>query len=205
MAPSCESLFVNVCSTNEGDSPITQFPTGPVTAAVEKPRKRLNATPAQILFLWVRAKHGVIVTTTGREERLKEYLALGKLGMCILPSTSLPSDLWRLGDLKEEEVDAIDKAGRAPDLWRCQAAGSHARELVCTGPESRALSRLLVFVLIASLLFLTAFWAWLAGGISEMIQIYGIPLGVAYVLIALAGLRVIRLASAKKAEFVGEP
>ncbi|KAG9046310.1 hypothetical protein FS842_000958 [Serendipita sp. 407] len=77
--------------------PITQYPDGPVTAALIEPQRRLNATAAQVLFLWVRAKGAVIVTTTNRSERLVEYLALGKLG-----------------PLYQAEVNAIDAAGAIP-------------------------------------------------------------------------------------------
>jgi diketogulonate reductase-like aldo/keto reductase len=52
-----------------------------VTGALTKPCVRLNATPGQVLFLWVRAKGAVVVTTTSREERLREYLGIGDLGM----------------------------------------------------------------------------------------------------------------------------
>ncbi|KAG8773560.1 hypothetical protein FRC15_001933 [Serendipita sp. 397] len=77
--------------------PITQYPDGPVTAALIEPQHRLIATAAQVLFLWVRAKGAVIVTTTNRSERLVEYLALGKLG-----------------PLYQAEVNAIDAAGAIP-------------------------------------------------------------------------------------------
>jgi len=41
---------------------ITRFPGGPVDAVLNKAARRLNATPAQIIFLWVKAKGAVIVT-----------------------------------------------------------------------------------------------------------------------------------------------
>ncbi|PVF96152.1 hypothetical protein CPB86DRAFT_523642 [Serendipita vermifera] len=76
--------------------PITRYPTGPVTGALAKPCARLNATPGQVLFLWVRAKGVVIVTTTSKEERLREYLGIGDLG-----------------SLTDEEIGLIDSAAEA--------------------------------------------------------------------------------------------
>lgn len=61
--------------------PITQYPNGPVTKALAGPAARLHATPAQVIQLWVRAKGAVIVTTTNKEERLKEYLGIERLGL----------------------------------------------------------------------------------------------------------------------------
>jgi diketogulonate reductase-like aldo/keto reductase len=61
-------------------SPITQNPSGPVTGALIAPATRLGATPGQVLFLWVRAKGVIIVTTSSKEERLREYLGIGHLG-----------------------------------------------------------------------------------------------------------------------------
>ncbi|EKM79196.1 hypothetical protein AGABI1DRAFT_74034 [Agaricus bisporus var. burnettii JB137-S8] len=76
--------------------PITQRPGGPVDPVLARVAKRLKATPTQVIFSWVKAKGVVIVTTTSKVERLKEYLAVGDLP-----------------DLKPEEVAAIDEAGMA--------------------------------------------------------------------------------------------
>ena len=43
--------------------PITAFPGGPVDVPVEKAAKRLGVTPTQVIFLWVKAKGAVIVTS----------------------------------------------------------------------------------------------------------------------------------------------
>ncbi|KAJ3575352.1 hypothetical protein NP233_g1167 [Leucocoprinus birnbaumii] len=75
-------------------TPITRYPGGPVDAAIAPAAKRLNATPAQVIFAWLKAKGVVIVTTTSKRERLKEYIAAGDLP-----------------DLTPEEIDAIDEAG----------------------------------------------------------------------------------------------
>jgi len=75
-------------------APITTKPGGPVDAPVAKIAKRLGATPAQVIFSWVKAKGAVIVTTTSRKERLQEYLDVGDLS-----------------SLTQEEVEAIDAAG----------------------------------------------------------------------------------------------
>lgn len=65
-------------------SPIIQVPNGSVTAALKGPSKRLDASPGQVLFLWVRAKSAVVVTTTSKGERLKEYLQIGELGTLLV-------------------------------------------------------------------------------------------------------------------------
>ncbi|KAF9511664.1 hypothetical protein BS47DRAFT_1144129 [Hydnum rufescens UP504] len=80
-------------------TPITQLPGGPVDSVIARIAERLGATPAQVIFLWVKAKGSVIVTTTSRSERMDEYVAAGDLP-----------------DLTEQDVEAIDKAG-APK-WR---------------------------------------------------------------------------------------
>ncbi|KAJ3517443.1 hypothetical protein NLJ89_g505 [Agrocybe chaxingu] len=69
-------------------------PGGPVDVPVKKAAERLGITPTQVVFLWVRAKGAVIVTTSSSKEHLLEYLAVGDLP-----------------DLTEEEVAAIDAAG----------------------------------------------------------------------------------------------
>ncbi|KXN86489.1 NAD/NADP-dependent indole-3-acetaldehyde reductase [Leucoagaricus sp. SymC.cos] len=82
--------------------PITRLPGGPVDAALAPAAKRLNATPVQVIFSWVKAKGVVIVTTTSKRERLKEYLEVGDLP-----------------DLTPDEVAAIDEAGLKgpPSAW----------------------------------------------------------------------------------------
>ncbi|KIJ17650.1 aldehyde reductase [Paxillus involutus ATCC 200175] len=73
---------------------ITKNPGGPVDAVVNAAAKRINATPNQVIFAWVRSKGAVIVTTSRRKERLQEYLAV----------PDLPP-------LTPEEIAAIDEAG----------------------------------------------------------------------------------------------
>ena len=43
--------------------PITAFPGGPVDIPLEKAAKRLGITSTQVIFLWVKAKGAVIVTS----------------------------------------------------------------------------------------------------------------------------------------------
>ena len=76
-------FYVHLFPSNPSYSPITQLPDGPVTQALKGPSKRLDASPGQVLFLWARAKGAVVVTTTSKEERLKEYLQIGNLGTYI--------------------------------------------------------------------------------------------------------------------------
>jgi len=75
-------------------APITTFPGGPVDVPMEKAAKRLGATPTQVIFLWVKAKGAVIVTTSSSKQHLEQYIASGDLP-----------------PLTEEEVAAIDAAG----------------------------------------------------------------------------------------------
>ncbi|KAF5329217.1 hypothetical protein D9758_018198 [Tetrapyrgos nigripes] len=78
------------------EAPITTYPGGPVDIPITAAALRLGITPTQVIFLWVRAKGAVIVTTTSSKERMKEYLAVNDL-----PPTSLT----------HEEIAAIDHAG----------------------------------------------------------------------------------------------
>jgi len=75
-------------------APITAFPGGPVDVPVEKAAQRLGITPTQVIFLWVKAKGAVIVTTSSSKQHLEQYMAAGDLP-----------------PLTEEEVAAIDAAG----------------------------------------------------------------------------------------------
>ncbi|KAJ3915547.1 NADP-dependent oxidoreductase domain-containing protein [Lentinula edodes] len=75
-------------------SPITTYPGGPVDVPLKAAAQRIGATPTQVVFLWVKAKGAVIVTTTTTKAHMEEYLAVA----------GLPS-------LTKEEVIAIDTAG----------------------------------------------------------------------------------------------
>ncbi|KAA1478082.1 Aldo/keto reductase [Dentipellis sp. KUC8613] len=75
-------------------APITTYPGGPVDKVLATIAKRIGGTPAQVIFKWVIAKGAVVVTTTSKESRLKEYLAV----------VDLP-------DLTADEIAAIEEAG----------------------------------------------------------------------------------------------
>ncbi|KAJ4490160.1 NADP-dependent oxidoreductase domain-containing protein [Lentinula aciculospora] len=75
-------------------APITTYPGGPVDAPLKAAANRIGASPTQVVFLWVRAKGAVIVTTTTTKAHMEEYLAVA----------DLPA-------LTDEEVAAIDAAG----------------------------------------------------------------------------------------------
>jgi len=75
-------------------APITTYPGGPVDAPIKTAAKRIGATPTQVVFLWVKAKGAVVVTTTSTKAHMEEYLAVA----------DLPA-------LTAEEVAAIDAAG----------------------------------------------------------------------------------------------
>ncbi|KAF8962973.1 NADP-dependent oxidoreductase domain-containing protein [Flammula alnicola] len=75
-------------------APITTFPGGPVDAPLKKAAERLGISTTQVIFLWVKAKGAVIVTTSSSKQHLQEYLAVGDLP-----------------ELTKEEIAAIDAAG----------------------------------------------------------------------------------------------
>ncbi|KLO14798.1 Aldo/keto reductase [Schizopora paradoxa] len=75
-------------------TPITRTPGGPVDPVLKSIGLRLGATPAQVIFSWVKSKGAVIVTTTTKVDRLHEYLEVADLP-----------------ELTPEEVAAIEEAG----------------------------------------------------------------------------------------------
>ncbi|KAJ3988090.1 Aldo/keto reductase [Lentinula detonsa] len=75
-------------------SPITTYPGGPVDSPLKAAAQRIGATPTQVIFMWVRAKGAVIITTSTTKAHMEEYLAIA----------NLPA-------LTEEEVASIDAAG----------------------------------------------------------------------------------------------
>jgi len=75
-------------------APITSTPGGPVDPVLKAIGLRLGATPAQVIFAWVKSKGAVIVTTTTKVDRLHEYL-----------------DVADLPELTSEEIAAIEEAG----------------------------------------------------------------------------------------------
>jgi len=75
-------------------TPITKIPGGPVDEPIQRAADRLKATPAQVLLSWVRSKGVVIVTTTSKKFRLKEYL-----------------DVADLPPLTAQEISDIEAAG----------------------------------------------------------------------------------------------
>ena len=94
-------------------SPITKYPGGPVDAPVAAAAKRLNATPTQVLLLWVRSKGVAIVTTSSTKEHLQEYLAVADLRESSFRSQYLQkrcSDALTAA-LTDDEIAAIDAAG----------------------------------------------------------------------------------------------
>ncbi|KIL59056.1 hypothetical protein M378DRAFT_131847 [Amanita muscaria Koide BX008] len=75
-------------------TPITKLPGGPVDKVVKEAAAKRGVQPSQILLAWVRAKGVVIVTTSTKEQHLREYLGVAD----IEPLTA-------------EEIAAIDEAG----------------------------------------------------------------------------------------------
>ena len=66
---------------------ITAFPGGPVDVPVERAAKRLGIAPTQVIFLWVKAKGAVIVTS------VKEK--------CIKPNSVLTYNFIRTSSSKQ--------------------------------------------------------------------------------------------------------
>ncbi|KZT09532.1 Aldo/keto reductase [Laetiporus sulphureus 93-53] len=91
----------NILPTSFGGlTPIVRFKGGPVDSVLTSIAARVGktagttVTEGQVLQLWLRAKGIPAITTTSKEERVKEYLA----------TETLPG-------LSAEEVAAIDEAG----------------------------------------------------------------------------------------------
>ncbi|KAJ3967316.1 2,5-diketo-D-gluconic acid reductase [Lentinula raphanica] len=75
-------------------APLTTYPDGPVDEPLNAAAKRIGASPTQVIFLWVRAKGAVIITTSTTRAHMEEYIAIG----------DLPA-------LTEDEIASIDNAG----------------------------------------------------------------------------------------------
>ncbi|GJE90727.1 aldo/keto reductase [Phanerochaete sordida] len=74
--------------------PLTRGKGGPLDPVITKIASARSITEGQVLQLWLRKKGVVVVTTTTKQERLEEYLAVG----------TLP-------DLSDEEVEEIERVG----------------------------------------------------------------------------------------------
>jgi len=83
-----------------GQTPIVRAAGGPVDSVVETIRERLEKTrgkpvsTGQVLTKWIQQEGVVVVTTTSKESRLKEYL-----------------DTAEVPDLTAEEVTSVEEAG----------------------------------------------------------------------------------------------
>lgn len=75
----------------------------------------------------MRAKGAVIVTTTNRAERLKEYLGIEGLGLCFCVRTKLWTPIPGAGPLMPEEVVAIDTAGALGPGLQVRSPGEEGR------------------------------------------------------------------------------
>jgi len=83
-----------VVSSYAGLGPMLTFKGGPADAVVEELAKKHSATPMQVLQAWIRAKGAVVITTTGKIDRMKEILSGVQ---CQLDS---------------EDVEKLDQAGK---------------------------------------------------------------------------------------------
>ena len=75
-------------------TPVTRAPGGPVDPALEKLAKKYNVGAGAVLLRWAMDRGLVVITTSSKEERMKEYLAATKFS------------------LEKEEVDEITKLGK---------------------------------------------------------------------------------------------
>ncbi|KAJ4463235.1 NADP-dependent oxidoreductase domain-containing protein [Lentinula edodes] len=73
-------------------SPITTYPGGPVDVPLKAAAQRIGATPTQVVFLWVKAKGAVIVTTTTTKAHMEEYLP-GVIAIDTAGAQGPPSDI----------------------------------------------------------------------------------------------------------------
>lgn len=101
-------------------APTTRHPTGgplkPVlgkVAAALTSESGVQVDESGVLLLWIMAKGGVCITSSGSEERIQKM-----------------ADLEKVRDLKKDEVSAIDEAGKKV----------HFRQWVCTDITSRKLT-----------------------------------------------------------------
>ncbi|KAI6115628.1 NADP-dependent oxidoreductase domain-containing protein [Pisolithus croceorrhizus] len=89
-----------VTSSYGGLSPIVRFPGGPVDAAINQIRARLEETrgapvsDGQVLIKWLKQNGVLVVTTSSKAERIREYL-----------------DTINVPDLTEEEMKLIEAKG----------------------------------------------------------------------------------------------
>ncbi|KAF9500496.1 Aldo/keto reductase [Pleurotus eryngii] len=83
-----------------GLSPVVRVPDGPLSPVLETVRSRLEATRGkpvsvgQVLTKWIHQKGAIVVTTSSKEERIKQYL-----------------DTINVPNLTEDEIKLIDKTG----------------------------------------------------------------------------------------------
>eukprot|EP01111_Echinosteliopsis_oligospora_P016505 TRINITY_DN688_c0_g1_i1.p1 TRINITY_DN688_c0_g1~~TRINITY_DN688_c0_g1_i1.p1 ORF type:complete len:300 (-),score=84.84 TRINITY_DN688_c0_g1_i1:37-936(-) len=75
-------------------APIVHVPDGPLSPVLSEMSSRLGKTPAQILFAWSLQQGRIIVTTSSKEERLKEYLEAASI------------------KLSEEDIQKISTVGK---------------------------------------------------------------------------------------------
>src|SRR4051812_43996573 len=85
--------------------PIVHHKGGPLDPVVVSIAAKHNATPSQVLLKWSIQRGNVVVTTSSKEERLKEYLGLEGV------------------TLSAEEIEKISKAGESDpfrQFWQPQ-------------------------------------------------------------------------------------
>jgi hypothetical protein len=66
--------YLLLCGLNPAKRPITTYPGGPLDTVLATIARRIGGTPGQVIFKWAHAKGFVVVTTTSRRTRLREYL-----------------------------------------------------------------------------------------------------------------------------------
>ena len=61
-------------------SPLTQRPGSAVTRTAHDIAKYHGVAVEEVFLAWAKAKGAIVLTTSSKEERLKNYLAAGELG-----------------------------------------------------------------------------------------------------------------------------
>ncbi|EPQ53067.1 Aldo/keto reductase [Gloeophyllum trabeum ATCC 11539] len=99
-------------------APVTREQGGPLDPILEKIRSRAGevwckpVTPAQVLFKWLLQKGVVVVTTSSKKERMREYL-----------------DVLDMPDLTPAEIEEIDAAGKTKQPDPALPLGRYKRYL----------------------------------------------------------------------------
>ncbi|KAH9825307.1 NADP-dependent oxidoreductase domain-containing protein [Melampsora americana] len=83
--------------------PVVKKPGGKLDPILERISKKRNLTDGQVLLKWAKAHNAIVVTTSGKEERMK---------------LNLEAVMKNEEDLSDEEIEEINKAGKENGVQR---------------------------------------------------------------------------------------